>query len=192
MGLIQTVSVLGGSVTAKVHALGTLLDFGNDLPPVNTSTPSRLLEHDNQAAFVQLVNITAATELVRIVADAPFASYQDAIGLRDTLADRFDVLALRQSDLGDDDGAADFDLLRRAMVRDVTARGGTLARLQGYTPATTEPALVIAHRLYDDVANVSTRAREIVDRNRIAHPGFVTGGVALQVVTPDSVEVGRG
>ncbi|PTS90230.1 hypothetical protein DBR17_01670, partial [Sphingomonas sp. HMWF008] len=55
----------------------------------------------------------------------------------------------------------------------------------GYTPATTEPALVIAARLYADPAQAEIRAAEIVARNRVVHPGFVPGGVALQVLTPD-------
>jgi prophage DNA circulation protein len=43
----------------------------------------------------------------------------------------------------------------------------------------TLPALVVAHRVYGD----ATRADEIVSRNRVRHPGFVPGGIALEVAT---------
>ncbi|CAN5449358.1 DNA circularization N-terminal domain-containing protein [soil metagenome] len=187
VGMVQTLSALGGSNSARIAAFGTLMDFGGALDPVIGETPARALQRDNQAAFVQLVNLAAASALVATVAGASFASYQDAVVIRDRAADALDRLSLRQADLGYDAGAAAYDDLRRALVRDVTARGGTLARLQGYTPAVAEPALVIAHRLYADPAAVEDRAAEIVARNHVAHPGFLPGGQPLQVLTPDVV-----
>jgi prophage DNA circulation protein len=183
--MIQTVGALGNSAGGRIAAFTALMNWGGDLPPVTGATPARQLQRDNQDAFVQLVNLAAAAELVRAVASATFASYQDAIATRDAAADRLEQLALRQADAGDDVGQDAYDALRAALVGDVTARGGTLARLQSYTPAITLPALVLAYSLYGDPAKVEAQADEIVARNRVAHPGFVPGGQALQVVTPD-------
>jgi prophage DNA circulation protein len=185
VGMIQTVSALGDSAIGRIGAFTALMGWGADLPAVDGTTPARQQQRDNQAAFVQLVNLAAAGELVRAVAGATFASYQDAIATRDAAADRLEQLALRQADAGDDDGQDAYDALRAALIADVTARGGTLARLQSYTPAITLPALVIAYSLYGDPGKVEEQADEIVARNRVAHPGFVPGGQALQVVTPD-------
>lgn len=179
VNVVQLVGTLAGSLSA----LEALLDWGDDLDPVSGSTPAREQERINQAAFVQLVNCAAAAELVRQIAATDFASYEDAIDIRDRTAARLDRLALRQADAGDDDGAAAYDALRRAMIRDVTARGGSVARLQRYTPATTEPALVIAYRLYGAVA-LEERVEQIVTRNRLVNPAFVPAGVPLQVLTP--------
>ena len=41
------------------------------------------------------------------------------------------------------------------------------------------PALVLAHRLYDD----PSWDADIVARNDVVHPGFVPGGVDLQVLS---------
>jgi hypothetical protein len=60
------------------------------------------------------------------------------------------------------------------MVRDITARGATLARLFSYTPKATEPALVIANRIYGTV-DIEARTAEIVSRNKVRHPGFCAG-----------------
>ena len=78
------------------------------------------------------------------------------------------------------------DALRRAVTADLTARGGTLARLQTHVPAVTMPALVIAQRLYGDPARMEARAAEIVARNKVPHPGFVPGGAALQVLSAEA------
>ena len=189
VGLVQTLSVIGGSHGARADALYALAEWGETLPPVIGDTPARNLERDNQAAIVQLVNLAASAELVRCLAGTSFPSYDDAVAARDRAADRLDSLALRQADAGDDDGAAQYDALRRAMTADLTARGGSLARIESFTPATTEPALVIAQRLYGDPATVIARADEIVARNKVVHPGFVPGGAPLQVLSGEARDV---
>jgi prophage DNA circulation protein len=52
-----------------------------------------------------------------------------------------------------------------------------LARLGTYTPLTVLPALVLAHRIYQD----ATRADELVARNGISHPAFMPA-VALEIL----------
>lgn len=186
VGLVQVVGVMGGSVRSQAGAYRALMDWGSDIDPVIGTTPARANERANQAAIVQLVNLAASAELVRCLAGTDFASYDEAIAARTDAADRLDDLALRQADAGDDDGADQYDALRRAMTADLTARGGTLARLQRYTPLVTEPAVVIAQRLYGDPATLIARADEIVARNRVQHPGFVPGGEALQVLSREA------
>jgi prophage DNA circulation protein len=68
--------------------------------------------------------------------------------------------------------------LRAAVVRDINERAAELARVVSFVPAATVPALVVAYRLY----GAADLDAQIVSRNRIAHPGFVTGGVALEVL----------
>ncbi|MDH7971788.1 DNA circularization N-terminal domain-containing protein [Sphingomonas sp. AR_OL41] len=180
VNLMQAVSAIG-SPLSRIGAFTALLGFGSDLAPIDGTTPARDLQRDNQAAYVQLVNLAASAELVRAIADSDFASYQDATAIRDSAADALDQLALRQADLGDDAGAEAYDELRRAMIADVTARGGSLARLQTYLSLITEPALVLAYRIYGNATGVADDAAEICARNRVGHPGFVPGGQSLQV-----------
>ncbi|MGE4323390.1 MAG: DNA circularization protein [Sphingobium sp.] len=188
VSLVQIMGAIGASSSDKgAAAARAMMDWGDDLDPVIGGTPARALERANQAAIVQLVNLCGAAELVRAHAGTDFASYDDAVAARDDAASRLDALALRQADAGDDAGADQFDTLRRACVRDLTARGGTLARLQSYSPAATEPALVIAQRLYGDPATVVARAGEIVARNKVRHPGFVPGGSPLMILSREAV-----
>ncbi|MCW3835966.1 DNA circularization protein [Sphingomonas canadensis] len=182
-GAVQSIRAVAGSSIGVAGGLIALLGFGGALPPVIGDTAARSRQRSNQAALVQMVNAAAAGELAATIAGVAFASYPEAVALRDAAADALDALETRQADAGDDAGAGLYAALRRAIVRDITARGGTLARLQDYVPAVTEPALVIAHRLYGPDA-LEAREADLVARNRIAHPGFVPGGAAIQVVVP--------
>lgn len=194
IGTVQALSLLTGSSGTPVRAVQArgfraLMDWGVALPPVPGATPARAIQRANQAAIVQLVNLTASAELVRCHAATVFPSYDDAVAARDDATGRLDALALRQADAGDDAGAALYDALRLAVTADLTARGGSLARLQTHVPAVTQPALVIAQRIYGDPATIAARGAEIVARNKVRHPGFVPGGIPLQVL---SVEAANG
>jgi prophage DNA circulation protein len=59
--------------------------------------------------------------------------------------------------------------LRAAVVRDVATRSELLLTRASYTPRSVLPALVLAHRIYQD----ATRADELVQRNGVRHPAFV-------------------
>jgi len=58
---------------------------------------------------------------------------------------------------------------RLALVKHLTAVAASGVRLVDVTPPETLPALVLAYRRFGD----ATREAEVVQRNRIRHPGFV-------------------
>jgi prophage DNA circulation protein len=181
LGLVRAVAGIATPPIARVAALRRLMADGVAFAPVIGATPVRNQQRANQTAFARLVVAIAAAEAVRACAGVRFASYDEAVSLRDGLQDDLDRAAMVAADAGDDASAEALDSLRLIMVRDVTARGGSLERLHNYVPGVTEPALVIARRLYADTAIVIDRADELATRNRIRHPGFVPGGHALSV-----------
>jgi prophage DNA circulation protein len=142
-----------------------------------TTTQARVCEADNRLAIDALVERTAVISSVRVASRLTYDTYDQAAALRTELAAAIDDAAATASDpvyrrLTD---------LRVALVRDLTARGANLARLTTWTPSTTLPGLVVAHKIYGD----ATRAGEIVRRNHIRHPGAVPGGRPLEVRTND-------
>jgi prophage DNA circulation protein len=181
VGLVGAVGSLGLLPARRIAALRRLSAELALAPAVIGGTPARARQRANQAAFLHLVTAAAAAETVRAVAQLRFPSYDEAARLRDSIADELDVAATALADAGNDAGAEAIEQLRLAMVRDVTARGGSLARLYAYAPAATEPALVTAHRLHGDPGYVIADAAELVERNRVRHPGFVPGGQPLEV-----------
>lgn len=186
--LIHTPAALAASITGALSALeGVARDvasafdayrdlgaFGAGAPVVPTTTPTRQQQADNQSALHALVQRVATIEAARSSAQLDFASSANALTARDDLAERIDTLA----DTASDAVYAALADVRTAMVKDLTARGALLPRVSRYTPAATLPALVLAYRLHGD----ATRETEIIARNRVRHPGFVPGGVALEVL----------
>lgn len=145
-------------------------------PPSNAGTPLRKQELANFTATLAMVQGLAVVRAVEITAATTFSSYEDAVAGRDQVTDLLD----EQAELTpNDDVFTALTQLRADLVNAVPPPGNTLAHLLPYTPPSTVPSLVLAHRLYGDVS----REQDLVARNSIRHPGFVTGGQELEVLS---------
>lgn len=182
LGLVTAVSLLGNSPRTRIAALSRLIDWQPGLTEFPDVTPSRRREADNRVALLWLFRAAAASELVRTAATAPYASYEDAAATCAAVSDRIEQLSIDAADRADDVGSEGYDRLRRALVRDISTRGETLARLYALDVLDTEPALPIANRIYG-ASGVSARADDIVTRNHIAHPGFIAAGKSIDLLT---------
>jgi prophage DNA circulation protein len=184
IGMISALALLGPAPRTRIAALTRLTDWQPSDPVFPERTPSRVQEADNRRALLWLFRSAAAAELARVAAVAPFSSYDEALAARDAVTARLDALALEAADRGEDAQADGYDRLRHALVRDVAARGSSLARLHALTLDAPLPALVIANRLYGR-ADVEARAADVAARNRIVHPGFMPAAVPLQLLTQE-------
>lgn len=104
-----------------------------------------------------------------------YETYDEAIATREQLTDAIDELL----EDADDELYAALVQLRADVIAAVPGERTRLPRLVTFTPTITIPSLVLTYRLYGDVA----LAEDVVDRNRVAHPGFVRGGRELQVLS---------
>lgn len=191
-GLVLAVSALGGGGRrTRLQSLEMLVDWQPPEMEFPVRTPQRVLENANRNALTHLFKVVAAAELVRTAGALEYPSYDEAVAVRDSVAGRLDALALAAADRGDDAAAEAFDRLRRALARDIGMRGASLARVYQLRLAASEPALVLAHRLYGgdadrrgrDPLSLEAQAAAVVARNRIAHPGFVPAGVDIELLT---------
>lgn len=153
---------------------------------VPTTTPSRIQQAVNQAAVVDLVRRSALAEAVRASSQMDFSSVDEALAIQSELSDRLDaemyassLNAFGQSVPISDDIYHAMSALRVSMVTDIRARGTGLAHLDSIQLPATMPALVAAYRIYSD----ATLDADLVARNQIRHPGFVPGGVPLEVLS---------
>lgn len=153
-----------------------MFDFGSAWVTPPGSTPSRLQANANQLALSALVRQSAAIGAAATSAEMDFPSYQDAIAVRDAVADQLD---LQMEQATDDALYTALANLRAAVVKDIATRGADLALIVSYTPPQTVPALVLAYRLYGD----ATKEDDIIARNHIVNPGFILGGRPLEVLT---------
>lgn len=146
-------------------------------PQVTTHvTPSRAQIATNQEAIVQLVRQTAVAELAVVAASKKYETVEEAVAARDVVADLLDVEAEMTMD---DVVYQSLVQARSEVVHALPAEDESYARLVPYSPPMTLPALVIAQTLYGD----GSEAEQIVSKNSVRHPGFVTGGQPLQVLS---------
>ncbi len=153
--------------------LSELFDRGSGvhLPPGRASS--------NGAALLQLQRTALVVQQATVASQTDYASYDEAMATQARISEQIDTLAYE----ADDATVIALQDLRAAVATDLKARGADLARITHYTPAETLPALVIANRLYGP-AGVDARAEDLLRRNRVVHPGFVSGGRKLEVLTP--------
>jgi prophage DNA circulation protein len=147
-------------------------------PAVTATTPARAAEAANQAALFALIRQGALLEASQAAAASSFASRNDAIAARDQIAALMENEALDAADAGDDATAQALDDARIAMVQDVTTRAADLPVLITVVTPRTMPAIVLAHRIYDDPSYDA----DLIARNKVRHPLFVAGGNPLEVL----------
>ncbi len=144
--------------------VGTLDD---QFEPIAGSTPSRVTQINNQTATRNLGNEIGLSNQAKAAVQVDFVSTDEALTSRNAIIDGFDA----QLDVVDDDDL--FQSIREvqaALAKAVPSIG--TSELISFTPKKTIPALVIAYDLFEDL----DKEVEIVDQNKIEHPGFVPGG----------------
>jgi len=116
----------------------------------------------------------ASSTAVHRVEGVAFDNRDQAVEIRDQLLAELD----RQQLSAAPERYRELTRLSAQLVTEINRTAASLVPLTRITTAQTQPALVMAHRLYGD----ARQAEQIVARNRIAHPGFVPGGVELEVL----------
>lgn len=181
---------------SPLHALNSykgLFSYGGKHAAIPRTTPSRIRQSTNQTAMTSLVRRVALIEAARVASRAEVETYEQAVLIRDDLSARLDdeAAGMVPAPTGNEAQAMTIMIvsepvyqaltaLRVALVRDLTARAINAPRVTHTILPATLPALVAAHRIHGD----ASRADEVISRNRkgIRHPGFVPGGVALEVI----------
>lgn len=159
-------------------AMGLFRDgqtYGDDYPTITETTSIRAQRALNQRRMIQLVRISFLIGASQTVARVGIGSSTDAATVFTQINTA--VRALRGE--VDDSTYRALMNLRAAVGAHLRQQAARLPAVVSYTPVTTLPALLLAHRLYGDY----TREAEICERNRVDHPGFVHGNVAIEVLS---------
>lgn len=145
----------------------------------NDFTRHLAIAEASKEAIVRLATFTPATAQQPGASESVFGAYpsvQDVIIVRDQLTDAIDLEL--ESERTSDEVFVALSALRTEIVRGIPQPGQRLPQVVDYVPAATLPALVVAYNLYGD----ASRADEIAARNKPTHPGFLTGGKAIEVL----------
>lgn len=179
-GLGRMLSILSGSEKEGYNTQQAFKSTGASGPAwaeVPEYTENRKAQARNQAALGNLIERGAVIDAARMTPYLPFDSREEAVAVRDTLGEQLDALA----DAAPDALYQRLEVLRAAVLADITRRGPKLGSVGSYMPLSTRPALVVAYELYRDIGPGAELATELAARNQLAHPGFVPGGQVLEV-----------
>lgn len=194
LGMFGALKSLAISPLYALNSYRGLFDYGGKHASVPRTTPSRLRQSSNQVAITGLVRRVALIQAARVASRVEIDTYDQAVALRDDLAARLDdeAAGIIPAPVGNEVADTTIDTvsepvyqaltaLRVALIRDLTSRAAKAPRIARVQLPSTMPALVAAYRIFGD----ATRADEIISRNKkhIRHPGFVPGGVTLEVIS---------
>lgn len=182
----------GAQAATTSAALRRLSTF--TLPAVAGLTFSRAVAAMALAGLAVTTRRLALIEEANVTRRLAFVSADEAIAVRDSLADRLDVEILAAADQASDDGndvlarvSDAMATVRTEMITDLTERAASLKPVGHITLRQVRPAIALAYALYgDDDASAGSRARtlelalDIGLRNRVRDPGQMPGGVALE------------
>ena len=139
---------------------------------VSASTAITSDDTDNITLVTQKV---AVITMCSIIGKIEYTSTEEAESYQSIIVDKIDDLI---DSITDDQVLQDFRDLRRVIVEHIENRSLTLPQLTTFTGSQALPVIVISNMLYGNV----DQEQDIIDRNRIFHPGFAPGGVPLQVL----------
>ncbi|MEX1056772.1 MAG: DNA circularization N-terminal domain-containing protein, partial [Natronospirillum sp.] len=144
----------------------------------NSDPEQRRIQVAGQNALRDLIRLGAVIQACESAAGWTYQASDDALGTMDTLTEGLDAQVEQATPLNNTVYNTLSDM-RSAVVEDLRTRGAVLPRLSSYTPQLTLPALVIAHQVYGD----ARRDQELIERNKIRHPGAIPGGTVLEVLS---------
>lgn len=158
----------GASTTAAAQALANLVQ--DALLTQATATVAQLPVAEPVPAESGAASLEQQLVEPVQVDDVPVAN--DVVSARDALDEAFWTASLK----ADADHYFTLNAARQQVVKHLTTVAASGVRLVSITPAETVPVLVLAYRRFGN----ASRELEVVQRNKIRHPGFVPA-VPLQV-----------
>ena len=140
-------------------------------------TPTDISQDADYPAYQvqQVMKMTATGALVGLITQVPFGSQQDAEDAKIKLFDLIDEIS--ETSFVTDDIYETLRDAKSAINDDLDERSINLPRLVDFELPETRNTLLITNEIYGNFDN----EQDIIDRNKIIHPGFVSSGEPIQV-----------
>jgi len=165
----------GNNVESLRSALG-LTSFGDEFDEIPETTPSRAQQNSNQSAMNRLmenISLSAGSQQAAVI---DYESSNDAIAVSELLVTTIDD---KQEGIISDDEYEALQNLRAEVVNALPPEDEELPFIREYTPPATISSINISQFLYGN----PDKETDVVNRNSIRHPGFITGRKALEVLS---------
>ena len=141
-------------------------------PVVETGTPTSDRIAANQTAFQNFIVEIAIAHEAKAAIQGEYLSSQEAEEVRDEINEDIELQLVRVT--SDDTYQSLRDL---SVAINEGLPPDDVGSLVSYTPGKTLPALVIVHKMFGNIA----KEEELVEHNGVRHPGFVPGGIEVEV-----------
>jgi len=204
IGALFPVSKKASTLGSTIESVPAIATPARDKQRVNQNALIRAVKGSMLVGVAKVSATLAQTNAQTVQTAQPTivqTSAQRALALRDLLVTQFNTFA--ESDEMDSQSAIDDSVsptslvsgdgpqlelvhermraLRVALVQHLTNVAGELPTVTSYIPQETEPAIVIAYRLYQRAdSDLDIEARNL---DEINHPSFVPGGLAIEVIS---------
>lgn len=178
--LADAFAALVSDVLQPRAGLAALLAFAAadpEEPRPEGTTTTRARQQANYDALLALIRQGAIVQACRLAPLEAYDSYEDAVGVREQIAELLDV----QLGVAGDAAYPALQQLRADLVRSLPGEDSGLARLVEYTPLISTPSLVLAYRLYGGIE----LELDLVTRNHVQNPCAVLGGQLLEVLASE-------
>ena len=126
-------------------------------------------------AVSQLIRVSALEGASDAALQAPWATFEEAILKRDSLAFQIDS----ESETAGDSLYLALQDSRAEVVNGIPVEAEALPFLRSVLVTESVPSLVAAYEIHDDISQEA----EIVSRNKVRHPGFIPGGTELEILS---------
>lgn len=169
-GIAASYRMCSADPRAVIDGLERVAVAARAFVPTTGRTAAARQQAINEQALCLLFEGVALAEIGNAVASLIPRSHDEALRLRQRLGRTFDIAIERASDQGAADVQRALRECQGRLVRDLIERGRPLARVVSYQTAIPLPAVVLAHRLYQDAG----RADELRAENSATdHPAFM-------------------
>lgn len=159
-----------------IEAMFALVNFStDDIVEDDSTAASVLAERDLVQLIGSLIRQLAILATAEVLIKRTYRTRQSAVNTRSRFSNAVDR---EIEDIEKPDVVDALQQVSDAVVNYLTLRGAQLPSVI-YHDATMAPASVIAYRIYNDV----TKDDEILSRNSVPHPLFVTA--RLELIAPD-------
>ena len=177
LGSLSLLTNLTESKSESSRAYRTLSDFGNDTEVFPTGTPTREQQQNNDDTINEYIQTIALIRESEDISDVELTSFQDAIDSRES------IIGLIDSKLEDENISDDLYMFlaqtKSSLIDLLPDIDANLPDEVEFTPIETTSSLLLAYALYQD----AEREQDIIERNKIQHPGFIPGGKPLEIIT---------
>jgi prophage DNA circulation protein len=161
-----------GAPVGRFQAHSTMFEFVATSTALKDSTPTRAREKSNDDALNTFVRQTAIANAANQTSEIDFESTEEAIETREQLRELIEIQLLTTDD---DDVYQAFNQLLAEVVRTLPDIDSELPGVQEKTITEPTPSLILAYDLFETIES----EEDILARNKIIHPAFISGNIEV-------------